>query len=259
MTDPKACGCDPVGATEIANRASVLRATVEQWTRRHATFPEPRWTVGGRPAWNWPDVEEWLHMTKRGSDNDAPPAFVAEWLSANRIPLAPDPADRGSDIWAEWDAHRRKVELGAWVSQACPRCGQTGPARLSLVVPPGFTDNNWQHGCGEWWSPARTHVVVKDLPDGEVLADLEESVAQLRKQQDDEVAAVRKRLATDLREFLADWATDDDRERNAGGSEVEPGIWHPSGGEWEAWDYHPSSEGDAITVTESDIGGTATP
>jgi predicted DNA-binding transcriptional regulator AlpA len=56
---------DPVGATEIAGRVGVERATVEQWTRRHADFPRPRWTVGGRPAWDWCDVVPWLASTGR--------------------------------------------------------------------------------------------------------------------------------------------------------------------------------------------------
>ncbi len=58
-------GADPVGATEIAQRVGVGRATVEQWTRRHSDFPAPRWTVGGRPAWDWSDLEPWLRATHR--------------------------------------------------------------------------------------------------------------------------------------------------------------------------------------------------
>jgi hypothetical protein len=56
---------DPVGATEIAHRAGVVLATVDAWRRRHADFPAPQWTVGGRPAWNWPDVAAWLTATNR--------------------------------------------------------------------------------------------------------------------------------------------------------------------------------------------------
>lgn len=63
--------CDPVGAVEIAARAGVARATVDQWRIRHADFPEPRWTVGGRPAWNWDDVEPWLRSTGRIGADDA--------------------------------------------------------------------------------------------------------------------------------------------------------------------------------------------
>lgn len=51
--------CDPVGAVEIAARLGVKRATVDAWRARHDTFPKPRWQVGGRPAWNFRDVEAW--------------------------------------------------------------------------------------------------------------------------------------------------------------------------------------------------------
>lgn len=51
--------CDPVGAVEIAARLGVKRGTVDVWRQRAIGFPEPRWTVGGRPAWDWPDVEAW--------------------------------------------------------------------------------------------------------------------------------------------------------------------------------------------------------
>jgi predicted DNA-binding transcriptional regulator AlpA len=51
--------CDPVGAVEIAQRLNVKRRTVDQWRQRDLGFPPPRWTVGGRPAWNWDDIEAW--------------------------------------------------------------------------------------------------------------------------------------------------------------------------------------------------------
>ena len=51
--------CDPVGAVEIADRLGVKRRTVDQWRRRRIGFPPPRWTVGGRPAWDWPDIAAW--------------------------------------------------------------------------------------------------------------------------------------------------------------------------------------------------------
>jgi predicted DNA-binding transcriptional regulator AlpA len=56
---------DPVGTVEIAARLAVARSTVDQWRQRSLGFPEPRWTVGGRPAWNWLDVEAWAVQTER--------------------------------------------------------------------------------------------------------------------------------------------------------------------------------------------------
>lgn len=56
---------DPVGIPEIAERLGVQRNTVDQWKLRHATFPAPRWQVGGRPAWAWPDIATWAAETGR--------------------------------------------------------------------------------------------------------------------------------------------------------------------------------------------------
>lgn len=57
--------CDPVGTVEIAARMGVSRKAVDQWRVRGLGFPVPAWTVGGRPAWSWPDVEEWARTTGR--------------------------------------------------------------------------------------------------------------------------------------------------------------------------------------------------
>lgn len=56
--------CTPVGIPEIAQRLGVKRETVDTWRFRQL-LPEPRWTVGGRPAWNWPDVERWARERGR--------------------------------------------------------------------------------------------------------------------------------------------------------------------------------------------------
>jgi hypothetical protein len=56
---------DPVGAVEIASRLRVRRDTVDQWRLRDLGFPEPKWKVGGRPAWNWSDVREWARASGR--------------------------------------------------------------------------------------------------------------------------------------------------------------------------------------------------
>lgn len=60
---------DPVGVGEIADRIGRPRDTVDEWIRRHADFPAPRWTVSGRRAWAWPDVRWWLVATGRGDPN----------------------------------------------------------------------------------------------------------------------------------------------------------------------------------------------
>ncbi|HZA75497.1 MAG TPA: hypothetical protein VE623_03810 [Acidimicrobiales bacterium] len=54
---------EPVGTIEIAERLGVTRDAVNQWRRRGLGFPEPQWNVGGRPAWEWEDVEAWARET----------------------------------------------------------------------------------------------------------------------------------------------------------------------------------------------------
>jgi hypothetical protein len=61
--------CDPVGIPEIAARLNVKRSTVDMWGYRHL-LPEPRWQVGGRPAWNWPDIETWARESGRLTEAD---------------------------------------------------------------------------------------------------------------------------------------------------------------------------------------------
>lgn len=56
--------CDPVGSEDIATRLGVKRDTVKMWKQR-GLLPEPRWTVSGRPCWNWPDIEDWARRTRR--------------------------------------------------------------------------------------------------------------------------------------------------------------------------------------------------
>lgn len=56
---------DPVGVVEICAELGVTRAAVSQWRAADIGFPEPRWTVGGRPAWRWADVEKWAKARGR--------------------------------------------------------------------------------------------------------------------------------------------------------------------------------------------------
>ena len=74
--------CDPVGIVEIVDRLGISRATVDQWKLRYSAekvagtslvpFPEPRWTVGGRPAWNWDEIVAWAKATGRTVPDQAP-------------------------------------------------------------------------------------------------------------------------------------------------------------------------------------------
>lgn len=55
---------DPVGLVEIADRLGVPRRNVDRW-RERGVLPDPDWTVGGRPAWDWSTIEDWARATGR--------------------------------------------------------------------------------------------------------------------------------------------------------------------------------------------------
>ena len=62
---------DPVGLAEIAERLNVARSTVDSWRNRNL-LPGHQWTVGGRPAWSWPDIEHWARQTGRLPNESEP-------------------------------------------------------------------------------------------------------------------------------------------------------------------------------------------
>lgn len=130
----------PVGIIEIAERLGVKRATVDQWGQR-GLLPPADWTVGGRPAWNWPTIRQWAVDSYRavtvagltallGLPADAGErvarfagAFTApsEYTRTGRIPprwagqgmdaiFTPAEAD---DLDAEWHRAARRVEADA--------------------------------------------------------------------------------------------------------------------------------------------------
>lgn len=61
---------EPVGQKEIAERLGVRQNTVAMWLARRTSteFPAPKWTVGGRPAWEWAEVRKWALATGRLSE-----------------------------------------------------------------------------------------------------------------------------------------------------------------------------------------------
>ena len=61
---------EPVGLLEIAERLGVARSTVDKW-RIRGLLPEPRWVVGGRPAWPWTEIRTWAEETGRAKEVNA--------------------------------------------------------------------------------------------------------------------------------------------------------------------------------------------
>lgn len=74
---------DPVGLAEISDRLGVQRDTVDRW-RQRGVLPPARWTVGGRPAWAWVDIEQWAIDTGRLSTT---PQAEAVWLVRTLAPV----------------------------------------------------------------------------------------------------------------------------------------------------------------------------
>lgn len=62
---------EPVGVLEIAGALGVATDTVQKWRLRFTPeladhpFPEPRWKVGGAPAWDMREVRRWCKATDR--------------------------------------------------------------------------------------------------------------------------------------------------------------------------------------------------
>lgn len=79
--EPATLGVEPVGELEIGQRLGVRAQTVAQWHYR-GQLPLPRWTVSGRPAWNWPDIERWARRTGKLA---APPAAKKRSNTASRV------------------------------------------------------------------------------------------------------------------------------------------------------------------------------
>ena len=65
----------PVGAAEIAARLGVRAQTVHTW-RHRKLLPQPRWTVSGQPAWDWPEIAAWARQTGRLRDRDVHAALL---------------------------------------------------------------------------------------------------------------------------------------------------------------------------------------
>lgn len=80
---PGLLGVEPVGELEIGERLGTRPQTVAQWQFR-GLLPPPRWTVSGRPAWNWPDIERWARDTGRLAASPRPAAKKANGAGRRR-------------------------------------------------------------------------------------------------------------------------------------------------------------------------------
>jgi hypothetical protein len=130
---------EPVGSIEIATFLGVKPDTIVQWRRRpQLGFPEPRWTVSGRPAWAWRDVSDWSVKSGR---------MVGV---VNSEYEARDSVGRGVTIpgigYVAILGYRPTAN-GSFVLTSLPQA--------ALEVEPGChpMDGAWKLSCGRWLMP----------------------------------------------------------------------------------------------------------
>lgn len=130
---------EPVGSIEIAAFLGVKPDTIVQWRRRpHLHFPEPRWTVSGRPAWAWRDISEWSIASGRmvGVANSEEEAkdYVGRGV----------PAPGGGYLAI---LGYRATGNGAFVLTSVPQ------AALDIELGSHPMDGAWKLSCGRWLMP----------------------------------------------------------------------------------------------------------
>src|SRR5690554_5044195 len=139
-----------VGTREIAALAAVAPDTVDEWRRRHESFPGPAWTVSGRPAWRLGDVVDWLRASGRWPTRVVAAAMEHDELDGRPVEV--------------WNARLGVVTVAAlelagairrdehWTGtlvwtraakRARPHIG-FGPSVLPDRDDPGMTERQWQ-------------------------------------------------------------------------------------------------------------------
>ena len=59
-----------VGSPEVLQRLGLARPqVVHNWHYRHADFPAPIAELRQGNVWHWPDIEDWLRLTVRVSQD----------------------------------------------------------------------------------------------------------------------------------------------------------------------------------------------
>lgn len=124
MNARKRTATDLVGRQEIADRADVALVTVDKWRDRHDDFPTPTVLAGG-PVWEWSEVVEWLHTTRRTGGFTAVPygdtgsAQVVTLTEAADVPhhvkqvsvgYADDAENMGNRPGVDWDTVLDRLE-----------------------------------------------------------------------------------------------------------------------------------------------------
>lgn len=130
---------EPVGSIEIATFLGVKPDTIVQWRRRpQLRFPEPRWTVSGRPAWAWRDICEWSIASGRmvgiANSEEEARGYVERGL----------PTPRGEYLPI---LGYRATANGTFVLTSVPQ------AALDLELSGHPMAGAWKLSCGRWLMP----------------------------------------------------------------------------------------------------------
>lgn len=95
--------------SDVARRTGVSPKTVDFW-RTLPEFPEPRWSVGGRPAWDWDEVNAWRIDRAAGILPGGP--------------VGADPAPAAQDVRSERPcSHPREKLRSLGYATVCDECG----------------------------------------------------------------------------------------------------------------------------------------
>jgi hypothetical protein len=130
---------EPVGSIEIAAFLGVKPDTIVQWRRRpQLRFPEPRWTVSGRPAWAWRDISEWSIASGRmvgiANSEEEARSYVGRGV--------PMPGGGYLAILGY-----RATANGAFVLTSVPQAALDGELGGHPM------DGAWKLSCGRWLMP----------------------------------------------------------------------------------------------------------
>lgn len=150
----------PVGILEIAEKLGVKRATVDQWLQRDL-LPAPDWTVGGRPAWNWPAIRRWA--IKTGRHQEEPVITIADLTTALGLPATK------RETVARFAGAFTAPEVYAKTGRIAPRWAGQGMDAAFTEDEAGELENEWRRAAAH--TDGVSYLTYGQDPEVEEIAD----------------------------------------------------------------------------------------